>query len=423
MLRKMKAGETNQSIPLFIQDTSSIVGAGLGSLVFNSSGLAAKYRRQGDSSWTTISLATMTLGTWATGGFISDGGSVTGGYEFGIPNAVIASSAGVEWAEIEIYGAANMLAVLIFIELDAVNYQSATAFMTGVNSLAPPSNWNLMVVDASGRVDVSKVLGAAQTARDLGGTLGVAGAGLTALGDTRIANLDTTVSSRLAPTVAARTLDVAATGEAGLDFDNVHDASGAHTLTNITVPAVTLTATATNLTNAPTNGDFTAAMKTALNAATPASVSGNVGGIAGVTLPTVVPSLAQIQAGLPTDTSIAADVLDATASGHNTSGTIGAKINSAAAGSSDPLLNNVPGSYASGTAGYALGHGVPLDLTQAVPTSNTAQSVGDALNAARAQGFGKWVLSGTTLTLYAANGTTVVRTFTLDDATSPLQRS
>lgn len=61
--------------------------------------------------------------------------------------------------------------------------------------------------------------------------IGAAGAGLTALGDTRIANLDATVSSRLAP---GGTL-----------------------------------ATVTNLTNAPTSGDFTAAMKTSLNAATP----------------------------------------------------------------------------------------------------------------------------------------------------------
>lgn len=43
----------------------------------------------------------------------------------------------------------------------------------------------------------------------------------------------------LNPTVAGRTADVAATGEVGLDFDNIHDASGAHTLTNITVPVTT----------------------------------------------------------------------------------------------------------------------------------------------------------------------------------------
>ncbi len=161
MFRKMLAGETSQSIPFFVQDTSSSTGAGLGSLVYNTASLAAKYRRHKDSSWTTITLATMTLGTWATGGFISDGGSVTGGYEFGIPDACLASSAGIEWVEIEIYGAANMLPVLIFIELDLVNYRSATAFITGVNSLAPPSNWNLASIDGSGRVDVGKILGTA----------------------------------------------------------------------------------------------------------------------------------------------------------------------------------------------------------------------------------------------------------------------
>lgn len=40
-------------------------------------------------------------------------------------------------------------------------------------------------------------------------------------------------------TTPANALDVSATGEAGLDFDNIKDASGVHTLTNITVPTTT----------------------------------------------------------------------------------------------------------------------------------------------------------------------------------------
>ncbi len=48
------------------------------------------------------------------------------------------------------------------------------------------------------------------------------------------------------------------------------------TPTNITAGTIT---TVTNLTNAPTAGDFTAAMKTSLNAATPASVVGSVGSV------------------------------------------------------------------------------------------------------------------------------------------------
>ena len=68
---------------------------------------------------------------------------------------------------------------------------------------------------------------------------------------------------------------------------------------------------------------------------------------------------------------------------------------------------------------------VALDLTQAFPTSNTAQTVGDALNAARAQGFGKWALNTVTnvLSLYAADGATVVRSFTLDSSTAPTTRT
>lgn len=40
-------------------------------------------------------------------------------------------------------------------------------------------------------------------------------------------------------TTPANKLDISATGEAGIDFDNIKDATGAHTLTNITVPVCT----------------------------------------------------------------------------------------------------------------------------------------------------------------------------------------
>jgi hypothetical protein len=129
------------------------------------------------------------------------------------------------------------------------------------------------------------------------------------------------------------------------------------------------------------------------------------------------------------------------------SGSLGAKVNSAAS-AGDPWATALPGSYSAGTAGAilgglaaliggvaaavwtvtnrtlsAFGFNVNLNLTQAVPNTNTPGTVGDALNAARAQGFGKWMLSGTALTLYGADGTTVVRVFTLDSATAPTSRT
>ena len=87
-----------------------------------------------------------------------------------------------------------------------------------------PVKYTLMVIDAAGLVDANAVkvgptgAGTAQTAKDLGASatqtgdsfvrLGAAGAGLTALGDTRIANLDAAITTRTKPadTQAAVTL-------------------------------------------------------------------------------------------------------------------------------------------------------------------------------------------------------------------------
>uniref|UniRef100_A0A6M3ME60 Uncharacterized protein n=1 Tax=viral metagenome TaxID=1070528 RepID=A0A6M3ME60_9ZZZZ len=59
-------------------------------------------------------------------------------------------------------------------------------------------------------------------------------------------------------TPPANKLDVSATGEAGLDFDNVKQATGATTLTNITVPTVTIVGTTT--TNTDMRGTDSAAL-------------------------------------------------------------------------------------------------------------------------------------------------------------------
>jgi hypothetical protein len=64
-----------------------------------------------------------------------------------------------------------------------------------------------------------------------------------------------------------------------------------------------------------------------------------------------------------------------------------------------------------------------IDLATIIPYTNTAQTVGDALNAARANGFGKWVISGTTLSIYAPDNTTILKTFTLDSIITPTSRT
>jgi len=97
----------------------------LSGLTSGSSGLVCEYRRQGQNAWTAVTLSAGTLGTWSSGGFVADG-ALAGAYELGVPDAALA--AGARWAAIRLRGAANMLACLIEIELDLVNYQDSVRF-------------------------------------------------------------------------------------------------------------------------------------------------------------------------------------------------------------------------------------------------------------------------------------------------------
>jgi hypothetical protein len=122
--------------------------------------------------------------------------------------------------------------------------------------------------------------------------IGAAGAGLTALGDTRIAHLDADVTSRLAPTVALRTLDVSATGEAGLDWANVGSPTTAVNLSGTTI----------------STGQAVASVSGAVGSVTGAvgSVTGNVGG-------NVAGSVGSVAAGGIAASSFAAGAIDAAA--------------------------------------------------------------------------------------------------------------
>jgi len=71
----------------------------------------------------------------------------------------------------------------------------------------------------------------------------------------------------------------------------------------------------------------------------------------------------------PTVGAIADQVWDEALSGHVTNGTAG-KTLSAAGNASDPLLNTVPGSYAAGSAGYALGRIGVGEVTAVVPVAS-----------------------------------------------------
>ena len=64
----IKKGTTSKLCRVKILDTSVTTGAGLTGLAFGSAGLTAYYIREGAATATAISLITMTVGTWASGG-------------------------------------------------------------------------------------------------------------------------------------------------------------------------------------------------------------------------------------------------------------------------------------------------------------------------------------------------------------------
>lgn len=151
------AGVTSKMVTVFVQDSSSTVGAGLTGLVYNTSSLTAYYYREGAGSAVAISLATMTLGTWATGGFVVvDGTHMPGVYSIGIPNAALAS--GAKSVVILLKGAANMAPVLLEIELTAVDNQNAASFgLTALPSAAPAASGGLPTCDSTNSVKIQTV--------------------------------------------------------------------------------------------------------------------------------------------------------------------------------------------------------------------------------------------------------------------------
>lgn len=152
MKRKIKGGLTSVSLGVFIADTSSTTGGGLSGVTNSSSGLVLEYRRAGQSTWTSVTPVSKTLGTYTSGGIVADG-SLAGAYEVDFPDAAFAS--GARFVLCRIRGVTNMLPVLIEVELDAVDYQDSTRFGLGaIPNVVQGNSGALPTGDASGRVTV-----------------------------------------------------------------------------------------------------------------------------------------------------------------------------------------------------------------------------------------------------------------------------
>jgi hypothetical protein len=160
---KIKRGSTSVRRLVFVADTSQTNGAGLANLVFNSSGLVAYYIAGDSNNEVQITLVSATLGTFTSGGFVAvDNTNMPGWYEIGIPDAAL--DGGNEVA-IQLRGATNMAPVNVYIELDAVDYQT-DAF----GALKPTTAGRTLDVSAGGEagIDLANV-GSPTTTLNLSG--------------------------------------------------------------------------------------------------------------------------------------------------------------------------------------------------------------------------------------------------------------
>ena len=131
-------GSASVLVDVFIQDSGSSVGAGKTGLLYNSAGLTWYYHRDSASSATQVTLATMTVGTWASGGFKEvDATNMPGVYQLGIPDAALAE--GAKNVSMLLKGASGMAPLPIEIQLIDVVYH-ADVWMADDNAAGTPTD-------------------------------------------------------------------------------------------------------------------------------------------------------------------------------------------------------------------------------------------------------------------------------------------
>lgn len=122
MKKIIKAGSVDQTLDLFIQDSSSTTGGGLTGLVFNTASLVCYYRKGATGAATALTLATQTVaGAHSDGGFVAiDGTNMPGMYRLDLSDTIVATAGTVS---LMLKGAANMAPLTIELQLAATDVE------------------------------------------------------------------------------------------------------------------------------------------------------------------------------------------------------------------------------------------------------------------------------------------------------------
>lgn len=312
MLQTYKNGQTSVVLRVKLLDSSATTGAGLTGLSSASTGLIISTIADNEASATAYTVAGSTIETITTLGTYAaptatkcrfkevDSTNHKGIYELQIADARFAVSSAKSLL-VSLSGATNLAQTDFVVQL-----QSDDPYV------AKPTNSNLLSIDASGRVDIAKIAGTAQTARDIGASV------LLSAG-TGTGQLDFTsgvVKASLVQILGTALTETA--GQIAAAFKQFFNIASPTSTMNV----ITAVTTATNLTNAATAGDLTATMKTSVTTAATAATPT----IAGYTGNTPQTGDAYARLGAPAGASVSADV----AAVKSDTGTILTDVNSGA---------------------------------------------------------------------------------------------
>ena len=368
-------GSTNVTVDIdLIQDNSGTnPGDPLTGLLFNSTGLVCWYRRGGTGTLTQLTLATQTVGgAHADGGFIEiSSANAPGAYRLDLSDAIVAS--GVDSAKVWISGFADLTPHVINIVLTDVDLYDGTS------------------------------------------------AG--------ISRIDADITSRLAPTIAGRTLDVTAAGTAGIDWGNVENVTTTINFTNTTIGTVTA------------NTDMRGTDNAFLAANAPANFSDLLitatTGLVDITQAGADKVWSSVARTLSSAANITSDASAITMSAAGVVGTVNVvnttTTNTDMRGTDNALLAAsyiAPDNAGIAANGVAIGNLNDISVTDILTTQMTESYAADGVAPTLAQSLfniqqniGEFSISGTTITVRQIDGITTAMTYTLDDATNPTSRT